>query len=272
MAPYPTPSLPGTQQQRPPGNTTDVDYSRPGTDSPALLTPLSPGGRSYPHNSIFEQQRAQYPAPPPGMSGSLNSENGATMTQSPVGPPPLGRQVSEGSVSRSNHSSSMRSTRRYEPYGSSPNNSHFPQNTKPPGVFHGMHSPLLMDEQTHSQSQTPFLPLSNHGFQYQDPNTMPSNRNPVPNSAPSHFTSFPDHSIKPTEGSRPANPRSASNHGQPSRPYNNGGVNGQLPQPPPPSSTTSNAPLSNQSVEGSIYTGNYNASMENMTSDQIKWS
>lgn len=198
QTPYSAVPMSGASQGSYGPSTGDVDYSRPSTASAGVLTPLSPPGYSaYPQAGYFEQQQNQYPAP---NAASSSTEHLARAPAGSMAPPPLIRQASDSSV-RSNHSS-MRASRRYDPYSHSPVQNHFtPQPSKSP-AFHGVRSPSVPNELHRSppdQTTGSYLPVAEH-YGYRDMSLPPgAHAGGIPNSAPGHFTSFPEASSIPPE-------------------------------------------------------------------------
>lgn len=198
QTPYSAVPMSGASQGSYGPSTGDVDYSRPSTASAGVLTPLSPAGYSaYPQAGYFEQQQNQYPPP---NAASSSTEHLARAPAGSMAPPPLIRQASDSSV-RSNHSS-MRASRRYDPYSHSPVQNHFtPQPSKSP-AFQGVRSPSVPNELHRSppdQTTGSYLPVAEH-YGYRDMSLPPgAHAGGIPNSAPGHFTSFPEASSMPPE-------------------------------------------------------------------------
>ena len=172
-----------------------MDYSRPSTASAGVLTPLSPSGYSYPQGGYFEQQQNQYP---PNASAS-GSEHLVRVPSGSMGPPPLIRQASDGSVGRSSHASIRSSSRRYDPYSQSPGPVQYPSHLAKSPAFHAVRSPSLPDDNHRSPSQSTgaYLPVPPDHYAYRDMSLPPALHAGIPASAPGHFSSFPEVSPAP---------------------------------------------------------------------------
>ena len=171
-------------------STGDVDYSRPSTASAGVLTPISPAGySSYPQGGYFEQQQSQYAS---NAASSSSDSLGRAPTGTMVAPPPMIRQASDSSV-RSNHSS-LRASRRYDPYSHSPVQSHYPPQPSKSPAFQGVRSPSLPGETHRSsteQASVSYIAMPDN-YGYRDMSLPPGAHPGIPTSAPGHFPSFPE--------------------------------------------------------------------------------
>lgn len=114
-----------------------------------------------------------------------------------MAPPPMIRQASDSSV-RSNQSS-LRASRRYDPYSHSPSQSHYTSQPSKSPAFNSVRSPSVPDETHRSPPDQPtgtYLPMAEN-YGYRNMSLPPGAHAGIPNSAPGHFPSFTEPSSAP---------------------------------------------------------------------------